>query len=248
MADLSVSPEAAGTPLRSRLYGAWLWVVTVVLGVVVWPLVQVLPGRTARWRLVRLAGGVLRLAGAVPLVVRGKAPGDGPCVVVANHSSYLDGLVLISALARPVTFAVGGPLASQRIAGPFLRALGCTFVGQSTRRGARAQLDELTAVLGKGERLVMFPEGSLGPTRGMRKFHIGAFLAAAEARCPVVPVAIDGSRALLAPSRRMPRRSRITVAFGTPLDANGDSWSAAHELARRSREAITALLDLAGPS
>ncbi len=64
---------------------------------------------------------------------------------------------------------------------------------------------------------LFFPEGTFRPTPGVLPFQIGAFLCAAEARLPVIPIAISGTRAILPGDSRFPRRGSVTVTIGAPL-------------------------------
>ena len=64
-----------------------------------WLLVVVLPSPRARWAVLRAAGRLLRRALGLPLTVSGTMPGPGPFVAVANHASFIDGLVLVRSSA-----------------------------------------------------------------------------------------------------------------------------------------------------
>ena len=52
---------------------------------------------------------------------------------------------------------------------------------------------------------------------GLRPFHMGAFVAAAENEAPVVPIALQGTRSMLRPGTRFPRPATITVTIGPPI-------------------------------
>ena len=73
--------------------------------------------------------------------------------------------------------------------------------------------------------LVVFPEGSLSGAVGVRPFHLGAFDAAVEGGARIVPVGIRGTRQVLAPGSRWPRRGAIRVVVGEPISPSGtDFW------------------------
>jgi hypothetical protein len=97
--------------------------------------------------------------------------GTGPRVVVANHGSFIDGLALILCLTEPATFVSGDEFASQHIAGPFLRRLGCEFVHRSGPQLMAADASRLNDILREGGALVYFPEGSLDWAAGIRPFN-----------------------------------------------------------------------------
>ncbi len=106
----------------------------------------------------------------------------------------------------------------------------------------RSVLDarRLAALARGGKRLVFFPEGTFGAQPGLRPLHLGAFLAAAEAGLPVVPMAIRGTRALLPYPRRLPRRTPLEVVIGAPIVPEGSNWEAALRLRDAARAHLLA--------
>ncbi len=223
-------------------YAAYVWALLVVVGAPVWLLVMAMPTAGMRWSTVRIAGRAMgRLAGIQLTVDHELAGGQGPRVVVANHGSFVDGLVLILCLERPAVFVSGDEFATQRIAGPFLRRLGCEFVHRADAELMAGDASRLDGLLLRGATLVYFPEGSLGPGAGIRPFHLGAFAAATAAGCPVIPVGIKGSRDVVRPGTRLPRRSTVEVAVGDPIEPGGSGWTETVALRDRSRLAVSRL-------
>jgi len=202
-------------------FGCRAWGAVLVLGVPTWLCVLVLPGRSRRWRVLRRAGSALCSAVGIDLTVehhhRQEPPQPGGAVIVANHASFVDSLALLLAIPGPLTFTAGGTLASQRVAGPFLRRLGAVFVGTDDPRRATASVATLSALARAGETLVFFPEGGLSRQPGLRRFHLGAFLVALDTAVPVVPVAIRGSRQVVPPGRRLPHQGSVEVVVGPPI-------------------------------
>ncbi len=219
-----------------------LWIVAVLIGIPTWLLVQVLPTVRARWAAVRAAGRALLALGGLSLTVEGQPP-DGrlPAVVVANHASFVDSLALLLASPAPLRFVAGGELASQRVAGPFLRRLGCEFVHQGEPARARDDVARFAEALTRGAVLVFFPEGGLARSPGLHRLHLGAFLSAAAAGVPVVPAGISGTRDIVRPGTRFPRHGAAHVAFGAPVRPDGDGWQAALRLRAQVRPALLAL-------
>lgn len=227
-------------------YGVACLVLFCLVGAPLWFLVLALPRLSWRWRLLWATGNfVFRCLGS-PVKLSGPLPPQGkPCVIVANHQSFLDSFVLVTLFRGPVVFAAGGVLAGQRIAGPFLRRVGCAFVGAEAgagRSSVRRVLDELASQVRAGQRLVVFPEGGLSGDPGLRRFQLGAFVVACEAGSPVVPLAILGTREMLPPGARLPRRAPLQVRVGQPLVPTGPGWAAAHQVARQAHDAVGALL------
>jgi 1-acyl-sn-glycerol-3-phosphate acyltransferase len=200
--------DEAGLLLREPAPGAAA-VPQGLVGGAAWLLVAALPGLRARWAVARAAGGLIRRMLGVRLSVTGQIPpGARPLVVVANHASFIDGLVVMLCVPGPLRFVASERFAAQRIAGPFLRRIGCEFVRPGGPEQAAAATRRLAVALAAGRSLAIWPEGSLDPAPGLRPFHLGAFEAAAASGTPVIPVGIRGTRDVLRPaagSRGEPR-------------------------------------------
>jgi 1-acyl-sn-glycerol-3-phosphate acyltransferase len=221
-------------------FAAWYWVAYHVLAPFTWLGVLALPGVAAARRLARgVARLFLRLVGAGP-VVRGldRLPIDGPAVIVANHASDLDGLILTAALPARFAFVAKGELIESGIARPFLKALGTAFVERFDPKRAVEDTRRLAGLLEGGESLVFFPEGTLDRRPGLRSFEMGGFVAAAQAGVPVVPVGLHGTRSLLRSGSSFARRSLVTIEIAAPIAPEGDDWSAALRLRDQARAAI----------
>jgi 1-acyl-sn-glycerol-3-phosphate acyltransferase len=128
--------------------------------------------------------------------------------VVANHPSWLDGLVLAAILPIPSRFVAGEILSRRALAGFLLRRVGAVFVERTERQRGVSDTDRLVEMAGQGQRLVMFPEGHLEPIVGLRRFRMGAFVVAARAGVPIVPIAIQGTRSMLPPGHHFPSARR----------------------------------------
>jgi 1-acyl-sn-glycerol-3-phosphate acyltransferase len=211
-----------------------------------WLLVLSLPKRSWRWRATWAAVHALSIGLRVPMKVTGEPPAPGrAAVIVANHASIVDSFALVGAFREPMVFVAGGDLASHAVTGPFLRRLGAVFVRVEDgvdRSAVHTVLAGLGDVVRAGEQMIFFPEGGLNPGPGLRRFQLGAFVVAGEVGCPVVPVAILGTRALLPPGARLPRRSEVEVRLGGALKPVGTDWRAARDVARQAREQIEVLL------
>ena len=192
-------------------YGLYAWALFVALGAAVVPVLLFTPGLGRRRAVVRaIARNVLKLVG-MRVRVRGLERLATPCVVVANHASYLDGVLLQAVLPPSFSFVIKREMSRVPLAGTLLRRIGAEFVERHDRlRGAR-DARRLLRNAARGEALVFFPEGTFSAEVGLLRFHIGAFAAAARADLPVVPVAIRGTRTCLPPKRILPRPGLIEV-------------------------------------
>jgi len=233
-----------------NLYAAWVWSLFVLLAPLGW-LAVVVGGRRGRfgWPVARAAARLLlHLAGAGPRVSGLQhLPMSGACVLVANHASYLDGLVLAAALPRAPVFVAKQELVDNWIARRFLVALGAEFVERFDAGQSVADARRLAERVRAGECLLLFPEGTFRRSPGLLPFRLGAFQAAAAASAPVLPVAIVGSRAALPEGTWRPRRQQIAVTVAAPLAPSGDGWAetlALRDSARAQLLALTGEADL----
>jgi len=236
-----------GRATLALLYGAYWWLVIALASLIGWPLIVLLPVRAWRWRaLGRLARLVIALLG-VRLRSVVETPVPDTAVLVANHSSYIDSLVLAAVLPGPLWFVAKRELASQLVAGPFLRALGTIFIERDLAGGLEAEraLMELETAQ---KRIVIYPEGTFTRAAGLRAFHLGGFLLAAADAIPVVPVAIRGTRSLWRSPAQLPRRGPIEVRVGSPLTDQGRDFAAAVRLRDLARAFIAAHFGEAGGS
>jgi len=225
-------------------YALYAVILFLILGLALLAATLVLPGVYRRRTAARaVARAFLRLAG-MPLTVRGMgrlAPGQ--CIVVANHASYLDGLVFTAALPARFSFVIKREMSAVPLAGLFLRRIGSEFVERFDRNRGAADARRVLRNAASGHSLVFFPEGTFTRTPGLLKFHIGAFVTAARAGCPVIPAVVRGTRAALSPSGALPRPGRIEIDILPPIQAEPQAGEAASAALRdRAREAILAAL------
>ena len=89
-----------------------------------------------------------------------------------------------------------------------------------------------------GKSLAFFPEGTFTRMPGLLPFHMGAFVAAAGAGVPVVPVTIRGTRSLLRGDSRFPRRGMVRISVSPSIPPTGTDWEAAVRLREAARAAI----------
>ena len=235
--------------IGSVLYGAWAGLVLLAVAVPVWLLAAAAP--TPGWglavariglRLIRALTAMRITAGGLENIPPKGGQRDGAFVIAVNHSSYLDGPVLLSSLPGRLCFVAKGELASQLIAGTFLKRLGTAFVERFDRAQGAADADRLAAAIRRGRPLVYFPEGTLSRMPGLLPFRMGAFAAAVAADVPVLPVVIRGSRSALRDGSILLRPHPIRVDVlpaQAPRPAGGgealSDWDAAIELRDRVR-------------
>ena len=93
-----------------------------------------------------------------------------------------------------------------------------------------ADAKQLPELVQAGRSLVFFPEGTFTRMPGLLPFHMGAFVTAAEAGLPIVPVVIRGTRSILRGDSTFMRKGAVSVLVGSPIMPQGSDWQAAINL------------------
>lgn len=244
---LQISALAGSLRRALRAAGEWLyarywWSVMWIFGLVLFPLIILLPRSDWRWAVMRRASRAALGVLGHKLTVTYEAPlPEGPAVYVANHASYLDHLPIIALVPRELSFAAKGDLETRFVQGVFLKKLGTLFVDRFDAEAGVANTEKALSLAREGRSLVFYPEATATRLPGLLDFRMGAFVAAAKAGLPVVPVTLRGTRSILRQEERwFPRRGEIAVHFGRPIVPEGDGFDAALKLKNAARANILA--------
>ncbi len=170
----------------------------------------------------------LRIEGA------GHEPRTGPVIVVSNHLSDLDPLVVGASLRRRVGFMAKHELFEH----PLLRWWVTACGGFPVHRGApdRRALRTALRLLQQGGALVMFPEGTRGLDRTLRPPEPGAAMLALRSGAVILPLAVLGTDEALPRDSHRLRRATITVRIGAPISLAAQTGDG-----RRERDAVEAI-------
>jgi 1-acyl-sn-glycerol-3-phosphate acyltransferase len=202
-----------------------------VLGLTALAINLFLPSLRRRRVVAGTVGRIFLWVSGIPFKVEGldRLP-KTPCVVVANHASYIDGIVIAAALPPDFAFVIKKEMVRVPLAGLLLRRLGSQFVERFDRHKGATDTRRVLKLAASGQSLMFFPEGTFDETRQIGKFLGGAFTTAARAEMPVVAVAIHGTRAVMPPGGLSIHRLPIRVEVLAVLPAD--------EARIRSRELI----------
>jgi 1-acyl-sn-glycerol-3-phosphate acyltransferase len=133
------------------------------------------------------AQGMLRVLG-IPLQVHGRPPVRGPVLLVANHLSWLDILVLHA--ARHCRFVSKSDVKHWPLIGTLATGGGTLYIEREKRRDAMRVVHHMAESLQAGEIVAVFPEGTTGDGQSLLPFHANLIQAAISAHAPVQPVAL----------------------------------------------------------
>jgi 1-acyl-sn-glycerol-3-phosphate acyltransferase len=221
------------------LYGVYALFLLGVIGSATWLACAMMPRSDRCWKLSHRAGRLFLALAGMPLSVRGTEHlPPGPCVMVVNHQSYLDGPAIAAALAEPRTFVAKRELLDHWIPRIYLQSIGTAFVDRFDAQRGVEDTGRFADAARSGSSLIVFAEGTFRRMPGLLPFRMGAFVVAAQAGVPVVPATIRGTRSALRDGAWLFRRSRISIAFSAPIQPQGSDWNAAIQLRDAARAEI----------
>ncbi|MFD4031090.1 lysophospholipid acyltransferase family protein [Streptomyces sp. NPDC058637] len=150
-------------------------------------------------------------------------PDDGAAIVAGNHLSFSDHFLMPAIIKRRITFLAKaeyftGPGIKGRLTAAFFHSAGQIPVDRSGKDAGQAAIREGLGVLGKGELLGIYPEGTRSHDGRLYKGKVGVAVMAIKAGVPVVPCAMVGTFEIQPPGKVVPRIKRVTIRFGEPLD------------------------------
>jgi 1-acyl-sn-glycerol-3-phosphate acyltransferase len=201
-----------------------------------------------------VAGRFLRIVGVLitktfppwRLKVEGTLPEHGPFVVVANHQSMLD-ILLLSRMPREMKWVAKEELFKIPWIGWMLRMTGDIAVRRGDPESGGEALAKAKRYLARGMSVMMFPEGTRSTKGTMLPFKSGAFRLAIEAGVPVLPIAVSGTAHGMPKGGPWVRPCRATARILEPVTLEGARPEDATKLRDAVREKIAATLPLLPP-
>jgi 1-acyl-sn-glycerol-3-phosphate acyltransferase len=150
-------------------------------------------------------------------------PQERACVYMSNHQSHFDIPILYAVFPRTLRMVAKAELFRVPIFGQALRNAGFVSVDRSGDRAqAVAAMRSCGEALGRGINIWMAPEGTRSPDGKLGKLKKGGFMLARDAGADIVPIAIDGSRAILPKNTRVVNLgAKVRVIFGKPIVTKG---------------------------
>ena len=124
----------------------------------------------------------------IPLHVHGQPPAQGPVLLVANHLSWLD--ILVMHAARHCRFVAKADVRHWPLIGTLATGGGTLYIEREKRRDAMRVVHHMADSLKAGEIVAVFPEGTTTDGRELLPFHANLIQAAVSSGAPVQPVAL----------------------------------------------------------
>ena len=157
------------------------------------------------------------------IIGRRNVPAEGAAILASNHLSFVDSVFLPLMIDRSVAFlAKSDYFTGKGIKGwstrMFFKATGMIPIDRSGGKASEASLNTGLQVLGRGDLLGIYPEGTRSPDGKLYRGRTGIARMALEAHVPVVPVVMVDTDTMMPIGTRVPRIARVGVVIGEPLD------------------------------
>ncbi|UVI37809.1 lysophospholipid acyltransferase family protein [Brevibacterium spongiae] len=176
------------------------------------------------WFLKRvLAGPILRILFRPWVRGLDNLPTEGPAIIAGNHNHFMDSIFVPLLAPRPVVYLAKKDYFTGRgIKGAvtrwFFKLNNQLPMDRGGGSGSQASLESGLKVLGEGNSLGIYPEGTRSPDGKLYRGRTGIARLVLESGAPVIPVAIIGTDKLQPAGRLVPKPRRVGVVFGTPMD------------------------------
>ena len=138
-------------------------------------------------------------------------PEKGPAILVANHPSLLDGLLMVAVMKRRIYTFAKAKVFNSKLKLLFLKVIGGIPVGDA--KDNKNAMIEAKQLLEQNKLLLIFPEGKVNDKPDLLSFKRGFLKLAVKCNAPVAPVVIIGSEKALSTGQFFPRPSDIYISF-----------------------------------
>ena len=140
---------------------------------------------------------------------------EGPCIIAANHCSYLDPPLVGIACRRAIHYLARKSLLDLPVLGPILPELNVIPVDQ--KNADRSALMGAIRVVRHGGAVLIFPEGTRSADGALQAARPGLGMIAAKTGAPVVPVHVSGTYTAFPRGARFPKLTPVVVRIGRPI-------------------------------
>jgi 1-acyl-sn-glycerol-3-phosphate acyltransferase len=240
VANMRARAARMADALGRLMFTAYVVTVVVPTLAMLWGYLLVSPtGRPADRAAKRWCRMALRLCGVRPRVTGIEHLDNlGAAILVANHASYIDSVVLMATIPTDFRFLAKRRLANYPLIGTVIRKVGHATIEKATVAQQLSGADVLARLLREGRQMLVFPEGTFLRPPELLPFRLGAFKAAVDTGRPIVPIALRGTRRVLPAYTRLFRRGPIDVVIGAPLMPAGQRWQEIVRLRDEARAVI----------
>ncbi len=235
------------------IYSIYAWSLTIlifILHYLITNVIMLFPFKNKSTIFYKLANIFLKSAfflGAVRVKVHGKEnfPSHQNGVVISNHQSLLDVVILMAFLPQRIVFFAKKELNKIPILSYDMKYMEHVLVDREKKSRALVQLEQMEERLNRNLNAFIFPEGTRSDTGEIKEFKRGAFHLAASAKKPIIPCYIHGSMQLLKKNQTLFLPGLIHLVIGEPIyDSFTDSTKeVSKRLQEKAQQSVETLRD-----
>ncbi len=155
--------------------------------------------------------------------------------VISNHQGYFDIPALMSVYPNIQGFVSKKEIAYLPIINFWMITLHCLFMDRKKLRKHHEVISKGVKTLQKDRSLIIFPEGTRAKDLKIKKFKPGSFRLAIDSGVDILPVTLNGTRAMLEMDKKI-RKSNVKIIFGKPI--NTKEFDKTHELAKYTHDIV----------
>jgi 1-acyl-sn-glycerol-3-phosphate acyltransferase len=230
--------------LRTVFQGAFLGLLTLVIGLPAIVLGLLVPGRNRKGKIFRWVtksySMILLPVFGVTVETRGVSRVDRNAryVFMSNHASHVDSLALAVSIPHPLHWVFKKELSKIPVFGWVLLSLGQIMVDRRNAVQSRTALSSAAGALGGNNSVLIYVEGTRSKDGKLQPLKKGGFRIALQAGLPIVPVRISGSHDIIPPGAFRIRPGRVVVELFEPVPTEGKTDADIPELMAKVRDAL----------
>lgn len=161
------------------------------------------------------------------------------CLYVANHQSFFDIPVLITATRKPMGFIAKKELEKVKIISGWMKEIHCVFMDRNNIRESVKSINEGVENLKNGYSMTIFPEGTRGKAGELGEFKKGSMKLGIKAEAPIVPVTIDGTYKIREGNEKNEIKAvKVNVVIHKPINTKELTKEEQNNLAERIKDII----------
>lgn len=187
---------------------------------------------------------VYKICGVKPTVIGlERIPKDEPVLYVCNHQSYFDIIVSYAFCPGLTGYVAKDDLEKVPLLRAWMRRLYCLFMNRDDARAGLKTILEAIETVKKGVSICIFPEGTRGDGKTLGEFHAGSLKIAEKTGCPIIPVAISNTHAVLLDHPPAVKPTHVVLEYGEPISTRDLTREEKKALASNVKNTIQEMLD-----
>lgn len=187
---------------------------------------------------------VYKICGVKPTVIGlDRIPKDEPVLYVCNHQSYFDIIVGYSLCPGLTGYVAKDDLEKVPLLRAWMRRLYCLFMNRDDARAGLKTILEAIETVKKGVSICIFPEGTRGDGKTLGEFHAGSLKIAEKTGCPIIPMAISNTHAVLLDHPPAVKPTHVVIEYGEPINTKDMSREEKKNLTALVKNSIQEMLD-----